>query len=160
MAVRVISAILWRFCISSEFLNSWGKEKCPPSMKLNNIAFCILVTSSSPLDYILLSFIVFYKISFRRQNVTAAQMPLPMDYIKMTHLRVFATQCNHVFILEYIVESHFVSVLKTLSWAPNCSVEMVVHHYPQKIWYLDFCREWSFSVLFRGRILPQKFFCE
>ena len=62
------------------------------------------------------------------------------------------------------MQSDFVPVLKTFSWRPIYSIvgsssilRMLDDCYPYNIWYLAFCRELSFSVLYPGSILPQKF---
>ena len=84
--------------------------------------------------------------------------------LRQPFLVFFPLNFNNVFILEYIVRSDFVPVLKTFSGTPIYSIigsssilRMVDHCYPYNIWYLGFCGELSFSVLYPGSILPQKF---
>ena len=55
---------------------------------------------------------------------------------------------------------YFVKVTPTdYTEGSSCILKMVGQYYPQDIWYLDFCVELSFSVIFPDSMLPQIFAC-
>ena len=95
-----------------------------------------------------------------------------MNKLRQPLLAFLPLNCNHGFIPEYIVQSHFVLILNTLFSTPNYSIvgnssilKMLDRCCPQNTWFFNFCGELSFSVLYPGTILPQKFtvieyFCE
>ena len=73
------------------------------------------------------------------------------------------------FIIDYIVQSYFVPVLKTLSSQPNPNIvdcifvfKMLGHYYPQNIWYFEFSENYDFqfyllTALFHKNLLAQIF---
>ena len=71
--------------------------------------------------------------------------------------------------IHSVIVSHLVPVLRTLSGIPNYSImgsssilRILDHCYPLNIWYLDFCKKLSFSVLlaaFFHKNLLTKFTC-
>ena len=71
--------------------------------------------------------------------------------------------------IHSVIVSHLVPVLRTLSGIPNYSImgsssilRILDHCYPLNIWYLDFCKKLSFSVLlaaFFHKNLLAKFTC-
>lgn len=132
VAVRVFSAfsgffgIFFRLtvlkCIQNEILNSWEKEKLSTKIKLNQ-QYCILqfdyfseVTLLSLLA--LLSFILFLEM-YHFSGKMSLRFKRPCLWIKLRkHFSAFLPfNFDHVFVLEYIVESLFVPFLKSLSWA-------------------------------------------
>ena len=69
----------------------------------------------------------------------------------MITLSEFLALNFNLFIIEYVAESHFAPVLKTLFWEPNFSIvgcglilEIVGRYYPQNIWYFEFAENYYF----------------
>ena len=108
---------------SNEILNSWKKEKLSSSMKFNQ-RHCILIwklTSEirsffsvwslrltlTPTDCTLLSFVLLLT---AKSHCDLKGLAYILRYLLFTFLPL---NFNDVFILEYIVQSHFVAVLKS-----------------------------------------------
>ena len=158
---------------SNKILNSWKKEKLSTSMKLNQ-QHCILILKLISKFYLLFPYsvtssnlppltIVYFALinrPFQLQNViqiaclwSKLWWPLP----------AFLPLNLNVFIIEYIVQNHFVPVSKTLSWAPNCStvccssiLKMVGHYYLQNIWYFEFAENYHFRFYFLAALVHKK----
>ena len=147
----------------NRILNSWWKEKLSTNMKLNQ-KHCILIwkltwkfaafsrfchfLKVTPCNYTLLFSFALRNVPFQRQHVTQ----IACFWIKLWWpLSAFLPLNLNVFIFENIVQSHFVSVLKTLPWAANCSIvgcscimKVLGHYYPQNIWLAQIlCKNWG-----------------
>ena len=145
--------------ISNEILNSWRQEP-PASNLINNMKidfknYPFFQVCSLPQGYSQYFFdFALRNVPFQRQNIT------PVDWVGLdwTYGLNYDNPSPHYFhstliffIIDYIVQSHFVPVLKTLSSQPNpnivdCSFvfKMLGHYYPQNIWYFEFAENYDF----------------
>ena len=97
-------------------------------------------------------YFAFKSIPFQWHNAIVTWIALLMRIIKIT-------PCQSWFYSWIHCANFFVPVLKTLAWTLNYSIvgsTVYSVYYPQETWYLEFCVELSFSVLYPCNILPQK----
>ena len=102
-------------------------------------------------------------------QMSLKQLAYGLNYDNSLSLSAFLPLNLNVFTIEHRVQTHFVPVLGTLSWTPNCSIvgcsfilEMVRYYYPQNIWYFEFAENCHFQfyfleALFHKNLLAQNF---
>ena len=117
------------------------------------------------LDYNLLFFILLLEMCDFSGKMSLKQLAYAFNYDNPSPHFYHST----IMFLLLGISSHFVPILKTLSWVPNCSIvgcscilKMVGHYYPQNIWHFGFAEKYHFrfyflEALFRKNLLAETF---